>query len=405
MIPSNACGTAWAEAKEQMSERFTAARMQGLVQSDIRRLTIECEKIGGINMGQGICDLPTHPLVAEGAIAAIREGKATYTHAMGILELRRKLADKLLRFNGLRYNPESEVCITVGSSGAFAAGLFATLDPGSEAVLIEPYYGYHLNTLLLAGVVPRYARLDLATMKLNRASVEQAISARTRALVLCTPSNPSGMVYSEDDIRWLGQLAERHDLLLFSDEIYEYIVYGGQRHISVASMGNLRERTLTLGGYSKTFSITGWRIGYLAGPEAIIRRAAVVSDLLYVCAPHPLQRGVLRGLDAPESYYEEMRRQYEHDRDALCAALEQGGFVPYRPQGSYYVMADFSRLGWTDDQAASRELLARAKIAAIPGGAFYEPGSGRGSKLLRFCYAKPADALAEACQRLAKLKP
>ncbi len=388
-----------------MAERFAASRMQGLVQSDIRRLTIECDKVGGINLGQGICDLPTHPLVAQGAIDAIKEGKATYTHAMGLIELRRRIAEKLQRLNNLKYSPDTEVCVTVGSSGAFASAMFATLDPGSEAILIEPYYGYHLNTLLLAGIVPRFARIDLATMKLDRASVEAAISPKTRALVLCTPSNPSGMVFNEADIKWLGALAEKHDLLIFSDEIYEYIVYDDHRHISIASVGNLRERTLTIGGLSKTFSITGWRIGYLAAPENIIKRAAVVSDLLYICAPHPLQRGVLKGFDAPASYYEDMRKQYERDRDLICSSLEKGGFRANRPQGSYYVMADFSKLGWPDDQTASRELLARAKIAAIPGGAFYEPGSGRGKHLLRFCYAKPADALGEACKRLAALKP
>lgn len=388
-----------------MAERFVAARMQGLVQSDIRRLTIECEKVGGINLGQGICDLPTHPLVAQGAIDAIKDGKATYTHAMGLIELRRKIAEKLQRLNNLKYSPDTEVCVTVGSSGAFASAMFATLDPGSEAILIEPYYGYHLNNLLLAGVVPRFARMDLATMKLDRASIEAAISSKSRALILCTPGNPAGLVLSEADIKWLGELAEKHDLLIFSDEIYEYIVYDQHRHISIASVGNLRERTLTIGGLSKTFSITGWRIGYLAAPENIIKRAAVVSDLLYICAPHPLQRGVLKGFDAPASYYEDMRKQYERDRDLICGSLEQGGFKAYRPQGSYYVMADFSKLGWADDQTASRELLARAKIAAIRGGAFYEPGSGRGKHLLRFCYAKPADALAEACKRLAALKP
>lgn len=388
-----------------MAERFVAARMQGLVQSDIRRLTIECEKVGGINLGQGICDLPTHPLVAQGAIDAIKDGKATYTHAMGLIELRRKIAEKLQRLNNLKYSPDTEVCVTVGSSGAFASAMFATLDPGSEAILIEPYYGYHLNNLLLAGVVPRFARMDLATMKLDRASIEAAISSKSRALILCTPGNPAGLVLSEADIKWLGELAEKHDLLIFSDEIYEYIVYDNHRHISIASVGNLRERTLTIGGLSKTFSITGWRIGYLAAPENIIKRAAVVSDLLYICAPHPLQRGVIKGFDAPASYYEDMRKQYERDRDLICSSLEKGGFKAYRPQGSYYVMADFSKLGWPDDQAASRELLAHAKIAAIPGGAFYEPGSGRGKHLLRFCYAKPADALGEACKRLAALKP
>ena len=161
---------------------------------------------------------------------------------------------------------------------------------------------------------------------------------------------------------------------------------------------------MTIGGYSKTFSITGWRIGYLGAPADIMEKAAVASDLLYICAPHPLQRGVLKGLDAPEQYYLDMRRDYQTGRQMICEALESGGFKPYWPKGSYYVMADFSALGWKDDQEASAELLKRAKVAAIPGGAFYEPGSGRGSRLLRFCYAKELPVLEQACDRLRALK-
>lgn len=385
--------------------RHIAARMGALVQSDIRRLTIECDKVGGINLGQGICDLPTPPLVAQGAIEAIHNRNAIYTHARGLIDLRRKLSEKLHAFNGVKYDPENELCITVGSSGAFAASVFATLDPGDEVVLIEPFYGYHLNTLLLAGIKPRYGRIDLATMTLDRASVEQAITPRTKGLVVCTPSNPSGMVFGRQELQWLGELAVKHDLLLYTDEIYEYILYDGRKHLSAASLPGLRERTLTIGGYSKTFSITGWRIGYLAGPAEILARAAVCSDLLYVCAPHPLQRGVLKGMDSPPEYYTQMCAQYEQVRNLTCDALEAAKFTVYRPQGSYYVMADFSALGWPDDQTASTELLKSAKIAAIPGGAFYEPASGRGRKLLRFCFAKELPVIQEACRRLRALRP
>ena len=387
-----------------MSERFTARRMQGLVQSDIRRLTIECNRVGGINLGQGICDLPNHPLMKQGAIEAIQQEQATYTHAMGLLELRQAFAAKLDRFNGVKYDPETEVCVTVGSSGAFAAATFATLNHGDEAILIEPLYGYHLNTLLLAGIVPRYAQMDLASMEIDRAGLRALINDRTRCIILCTPGNPSGKVYTEEEIRWLGELAQRHDLLIFSDEIYEYIVYAGHRHVSAAALDGLRDRVLTIGGYSKTFSITGWRIGYLAGPAAIIQRAAVCTDLLYVCAPHPLQLGVLKGLEAPAEYYEQMRRDYESGRDLICDALSAGGFEPVCPQGSYYVMAGFSAHGWQDSTEAAAELLSRAKVAAIPGAAFFEPGSGRGDTWLRFCYAKERPVLEEACERIRTLR-
>ncbi|MCC7509682.1 MAG: pyridoxal phosphate-dependent aminotransferase [Planctomycetes bacterium] len=382
-----------------MAKRLSS-RMGKLVQSDIRRLTIECDKVGGINLGQGICDLPTHPLVKQGAIDAINRNQAIYTHARGLIELRRAIAAKLRDFNGLQYDPDTELCVTVGSSGAFACSVLATLDAGDEIILVEPFYGYHLNTLIMAGVVPRYARMDLATMTLDRRSFESAVTARTRGVVICTPSNPGGMVYSADDLHWLANFAERHDLLVYSDEIYEYITYDGLKHISAGTIPALRNRTLLMGGYSKTFSITGWRIGYLAAPADIMDKAAVASDLLYICAPNPLQRGVLNGLGAPATFYEEMRQHYETGRTMICEALSAGGFKPYRPLGSYYVMADFSAHGWADDQVAATELLRRAKVAAIPGSAFYEPGSGRGSKLLRFCYAKELDVLEQACQRI-----
>jgi aminotransferase len=381
-----------------------ADRMQHLVQSDIRRLTIECDKIGGINLGQGICDLPTHPLVKQGAIEAIEQGKATYTHARGLIDLRRKIAQKLKQFNGLDYDPETELCVTVGSSGAFACSVLATLNPGDEVVLVEPFYGYHLNTLIMAGITPKYARVDLATMTLDRSSFEKSITRRTRAVVICTPSNPGGIVFNTDDLKWLAGLAMKHDLLVFSDEIYEYITYDGLKHVSAAGIEGLRDRTMLVGGYSKTFSITGWRIGYLAAPADIMEKAAVASDLLYICAPHPLQRGVLKGLDAPAEYYENMCADYEKARNLFCDALEAGGFKPYRPRGSYYVLADFTKHGWKDDKQASAELLKLTKIAAIPSSAFYEPGSGRGSKLLRFCYAKEMPVLEEACKRLRALK-
>lgn len=382
----------------------TADRMRRLVQSDIRRLTIECDKVGGINLGQGICDLPTHPLVKQGAIEAIESGTAIYTHARGLIELRRKISQKLRQFNHLEYDPDTELCVTLGSSGAFACSVLATLNPGDEVILVEPFYGYHLNTLIMAGITPRFASIDLDSMSLDRSSFERAISKHTRGIVICTPSNPGGMVYSLEDLEWLAGLAEKHDLLIYSDEIYEYITYDGLKHTSAATVAGLRERTMTIGGYSKTFSITGWRIGYLGAPADIMEKAAVASDLLYICAPNPLQRGVLKGLDAPEQYYLDMRRDYQTGRQMICEALEAGGFKPYWPKGSYYVMADFSALGWKDDQEASAELLKRAKVAAIPGGAFYEPGSGRGSKLLRFCYAKELPVLEQACDRLRALK-
>lgn len=383
---------------------LTADRMNNLVQSDIRRLTIECNKVGGFNLGQGICDLPTHPLVKQGAIDAINEGAATYTHARGLPELREALAHKFAEFNNVEVDPETELCVTVGSSGAFSASVFATLNAGDEVILIEPFYGYHLNTLIMAGITPRYAKIDLQTMEIDRSYLESLINEKTRGIIICTPGNPSGKVFTRDELEYLGAIANKHDLLIFSDEIYEYITYDGREHVSPASLPALKERVIMLGGYSKTFSITGWRIGYVVAPADIMDKIAVASDLLVVCAPHPLQRGVLEGLKTDAEYYESMRKDYETGRDMICDALEAVKFKPIRPQGSYYVLADFTNIGWKEDQEAARELLARTKVAAIPGGAFFEPGSGRGSKLLRFCYAKELPVLEKACNAIRTLK-
>ncbi|MDC1142566.1 pyridoxal phosphate-dependent aminotransferase [Planctomycetota bacterium] len=385
-----------------MADR-TATRMDQLVQSDIRRLTVECNKVGGFNLGQGICDLPTHPLVKQGAIDAIKNDAAIYTHARGLPELRSALARKLADHNKIDINPKTELCVTVGSSGAFSASVFATLNPGDEVILIEPFYGYHLNTLLMAGITPRFAQIDTATMELDTSSLESLINEKTRGIVVCTPGNPSGKVFTRQELTHIGELAIKHDLLIYSDEIYEYITYDGHEHVSPASLAGLKNNVITLGGYSKTFSITGWRIGYVAAPADIMDKIAVASDLLAVCAPHPLQRGVLEGLRADPAYYESMRLDYEKGRDMICDALESVKFKPVRPQGSYYVLADFSDIGWSNDQEAARELLARTKVAAIPGGAFFEPESGRGSKLLRFCYAKELPVLEQACNAIRTL--
>jgi len=205
-----------------------ARRLEGLVQSDIRRMTRECERVSGINLGQGICDLPTPPLVRDGAIAAIREGRSTYSFAEGTPQLREAIARKLERDNGFRADPATEICVTVGASGAFAATISALLDPGDGLLLFEPYYGYHLNASLVAGFEPRYLTLQPPDFTLREEELERAVDAKTRAVVVCTPSNPSGKMYSRKDLEALARVAQRHDLLVITDEIYEYIRYQGR---------------------------------------------------------------------------------------------------------------------------------------------------------------------------------
>ncbi|RMD97957.1 MAG: pyridoxal phosphate-dependent aminotransferase, partial [Deltaproteobacteria bacterium] len=257
--------------------KFLSSRLEGLVQSDIRRMTRECERVGGINLGQGICDLPTPPLVRDGAIEAIRARKSTYSLPEGAVELREAIARKLTRHNGIEADPEREICVTVGTTGAFTAAITALLEPGDGVLLFEPYYGYHLNTLIVAGFEPHFLELSPPDFEVREAALRAAIRPNTRAIVVCTPSNPSGRMLTVEELERIARIAHEKDLLVLTDEVYEYFRYDGRRHISPATVGGLESRTVSIMGLSKTFSITGWRIGYTVAPPEMTRAITLVN--------------------------------------------------------------------------------------------------------------------------------
>jgi aminotransferase len=374
-------------------------RLSGLVQSDIRRMSRECERVGGINLGQGICDLPTIPQLIDGACDAISQSKATYSKFEGIDLLRERIARKIESFNGFRIDPDSELVVTVGSTGGFAAAATATLNAGDEVILFEPYYGYHLNTLKVLGVETKFVPMQLPDWSIDFDLLRAAFSPRTRGVVVCTPSNPCGKVFRREELEAIAALCREFAAWCMTDEIYEYIVYDGHRHLSMAAIAP--DVTITISGFSKTFSVTGWRVGYVAAPAAVSRAIGLVNDLFYVCAPTPLQWGIARALEIGEAYYRDLAADYQKKRDMLTAALEEGGFRPYVPQGAYYMLAEVPS-GLVDGRTAAVRLIEEARVAAIPGAAFYS-GNG-GDHLLRFCFAKDFDALEEACARLRTLR-
>ncbi len=373
-------------------------RLRGLVQSDIRRMSRECERVGGINLGQGICDLPTIPELVEGATDAIASSKATYSKFEGIDPLREKIAAKCERFNGFRVDPATELVVTVGSTGGFAAAAMATLNPGDEVILFEPYYGYHLNTLKVLGIETKFVPLQLPDWSIDFDALRAAFSAKTRGIVVCTPSNPCGKVFTRDELERIAQLAHEFNTWVFTDEIYEYIVYDGRKHLSMAAVD--REIAITISGFSKTFSVTGWRIGYVAADKRVIGPIGLVNDLFYVCAPTPLQWGIARALDIGEEYYANLAADYEKKRDMLAEALREAGFKPFVPQGAYYMLAEIPS-NFTNASEAAMTLIEEAGVASVPGPSFY--ASDRGDRLLRFCFAKDFAALEEAGRRLRKL--
>jgi aminotransferase len=379
-----------------------ANRMRFLRQSEIRNMTIECTRVGGINMSQGVCDTPVPEAVQRAAQAAIADGHNIYTRYDGIPELRRAIAKKLGRFNGLEFTGDGDIVVTSGSSSAFYGACLAVLDPGDEVVLFEPYYGYHADTLTAVGAEARYVTLRPPHWTFDAADVERVVGPRTRAIVINTPTNPCGKVFSRAEIETLAEIAERHDLFVLTDEIYEHFVYDGRAHTSPAVLPRLADRTITIGGFSKTFSITGWRIGFSAAPRAYAERLGFINDLIYICAPAPLQMGVARGLELlGDDFYEGLRAEYQRKRDKFCGALETAKIQPHVPQGAYYVLADMSRLPGNTAKERVMALLERAGVASVPGSAFYR--GGEGDTLARFCFAKTESDLDEACRRLERL--
>ena len=376
-------------------------RLRGLVQSDIRRMSRECDRVNGINLGQGICDLPTIPELVEGACDAIVANKATYSKFEGIDLLRERIARKLAHYNGLTVDPAKEIVVTVGSSGGFLTAAMATLNAGDEVILFEPYYGYHLNTLSVLGFIPKFVPLQAPDWSIDFDALRAAFTRKTRAIVVCTPSNPSGKMFKREELEKIGALCREFNAWVFTDEIYEYIVYDGRRHVSMASIPSCRDITITISGFSKTFSITGWRIGYAVADPRVAGPIGLMNDLFAICAPTPLQWGVARALEVPDSYYRNLAADYQKKRDILADALTDAGFRPSIPEGSYYMLAEIPG-EFRNDLEAAQSLLENARVASVPGSAFFVSDAGK--RMLRFCYAKDFESLEEACKRIRALR-
>ncbi|HLJ77229.1 MAG TPA: aminotransferase class I/II-fold pyridoxal phosphate-dependent enzyme [Acidobacteriaceae bacterium] len=374
----------------------------GLVQSEIRAMTVECERMGGINLAQGVCDTGVPSPVMKAAIEAIEQGYNIYTRADGIAPLRTAIADKLSRYNGFTADPDSQILVTSGATGAFHAACTALFEPGDEVILFEPFYGYHLNTLRALRVNATAVPMPAPTWTLDFDALRAAVTPRTRGIVINSPSNPCGKVFSRAELQAVADLALQHDLFVLTDEIYEYFLYDGTKHISLATLPGMAERTITISGLSKTFSITGWRIGYLAADPRWMPAISYFHDLVYVCAPSPFQHACAAGLlQLDDSFYAALASEYQVKRDMLCSALADAGMAPSIPAGAYYVLADTISLPGATARDKARNLLRSTGVAAVAGTAFF--AEGRGENLLRFCFAKRDEDLERACNALRSL--
>lgn len=382
--------------------RTISRRMADLAQSEIRAMTHACTRMKGLNMAQGVCDTPVPPVVLEGAEKAIRDGYNVYTRFDGLPELRGAIADKLAHYNGIQADPETEVTVSAGATGAFHCASAALLNPGDEVILFEPYYQYHISALAAVEAIPVVIHTQPPAWTHSMAQLEEVVTPKTKAIIVNSPGNPSGKVFSRPELETLADFACRHDLFVFTDEIYEYFLYDGRNHVSMATLPDMAERTITIGGYSKTFSVTGWRIGYSVAAKPWAGAIGAMNDLLYVCAPGPLQIGVACGISQlPDSFYRNLAQDYQHKRDRFCSALAKVGLTPSIPQGAYYVLADVSRLPGNTGKARAMYLLETTGVAGVPGEAFFSGYTG--ANFIRFSYAKTDSDLDEACRRLAQV--
>jgi aminotransferase len=386
---------------------YTAERVGFFTESVIREMTRLNNLYGGVNLAQGFPDFPAPAELVAAAEQALRDGFNQYAITWGSPNLRRAIAAKFASYNGVEIDADAHVTVTCGATEAMIATLLAVLNPGDEVVIFEPFYENYGPDARLSGAVPRYVplRLDDPEFAFDPDVLARAFGPRTRAVVVNTPHNPTGKVFRADELALIADLCRRHDALAITDEVYEHLLYDGRTHLSIASLPGMAERTVTINSLSKTYSVTGWRVGW-----AIIRDAAVTTairkahDFLTVGAAAPLQEAGALALRFPRDYYDRLAAMYQAKRDTLLGILRDAGFRCVVPSGAYYIMTDIEAFGYESDVMFCRMLVQDVGIAAVPGSSFYsDPASGR--RYVRFAYPKKAETLAEAAGRLAKLSP
>ncbi|MBI4533192.1 MAG: pyridoxal phosphate-dependent aminotransferase [Candidatus Melainabacteria bacterium] len=355
-----------------------------------------------INLGQGLPEYPAPQVLKDAAKAAIDADFNQYSNTWGYLALRQAIARKLAQYNGIVANPDTEITVTCGVSEGLNATLLATVNPGDEVIIVEPFYeNYHAN-VIMAGGTPRYVRLHEPDWTFDERELKGAFNRHTRAILINTPHNPTGRVMTCHELQLIGSLCQKWGVLAVCDEMYEYMVYDGHQHISLASLPGMEDRTVTLSGLSKTFSVTGWRLGYLAAPEPLSKAIRHVHDYLTLAAPSPLQQAAVVALDLPADFYKGMSTKYQGLRDKLMTVVSDAGFTLRKPEGTYYLFTDCSHMGLNNDRQCWEYLLRQFGLATVAGYCFYRPGTT--TQRIRFCCAKYPETIDAAAERLKELK-
>jgi aminotransferase len=380
----------------------TSERSRRFTESVIREMTRLCHQYDGVNLAQGFPDFPAPDALKDEAVRALQADVNQYAITWGSKRLRDALVAKTQRDSGLAWDPETEVTVCCGATECMVATQMALVDPGDEVIIFEPFYENYGPDAILCDARPRFVRLREPDWAYDPAELEAAFTSRTKAIVINTPNNPTGKVFTRAELEHIAALCRKWDVIAITDEIYEHIVYDGAEHVAMATLPGMRERTVTISGVSKTYSVTGWRIGWCLAPAPLTAAIRKVHDFLTVGAPAPLQEGAAVALGLPSNYYERLAHDYRERRDFLVPALEAAGFGTFRPRGAYYVMTDITSFGAPDDVTFARRLVSTVGVAAVPGSSFYSDAEA-GRQRLRFHFARRRTTLEAAVERLSRL--
>ena len=382
-----------------MTRDLLSRKAAQFTESVIREMTRLANLHGAVNLAQGMPDFPAPQEIKEIACRAIMSDVNQYAITWGAPRFRNAIAEKTGRHLGLEIDPEREITVTCGSTEAMIASLLAVIDPGDEVIVFEPFYENYGPDAILSGAIPRYVTLQPPDWSFDSDRLAAAFNERTRAIIINTPNNPTGKVFSREELQRIAELCIRWDVIAVTDEIYEHILYDGSSHCAMATLDGMRDRTITINGLSKTYSVTGWRVGYAIASAALTAGIRKVHDFLTVGAAAPLQEAGAAALGLPDSYYRELASAYQQRRDTLLDGLQRAGLRCSVPRGAYYIMADISAVTALDDLEFTGHLVRDVGVAVVPGSSFFHRASD-GSRYIRFCFCKRESTLLEAARRL-----